>query len=119
MKLTRTCWSFRQSTRSRSARCTRRCWHRLGRSRPRHGETSSSSHRTRAVTVTELIFVCALLMLSWVFPGEGFDVKEDEGPVSQRDPQDRLSRMWEQQVDFMRLLQQERNFPEFPTDQIG
>jgi predicted house-cleaning noncanonical NTP pyrophosphatase (MazG superfamily) len=55
-------------------------------------------------------------MLSWVFPGEGFDVKEDEGPVSQRDPQDRLSEMWEQQVDFMRLLQQERNFPEFPTD---
>ena len=68
------------------------------------------------MTVTELIFVCALLMLSWVFPGEGFDVKEDEGPVSQRDPQDRLSRMWEQQVDFMKLLQQERNFPEFPTD---
>lgn len=29
---------------------------------------------------------------------------------------DRLSEMWQQQVAFMKLLQQKRNFPEFPTD---
>lgn len=27
-----------------------------------------------------------------------------------------FSLMWQQQVDFMRLLQRERNFPEFPVD---
>lgn len=29
---------------------------------------------------------------------------------------DRLQEMWEQQEDFMRLLQERRGFPEFPTD---
>ena len=29
---------------------------------------------------------------------------------------DRLDRMWTQQVAFMRLLQEKRGFPEFPTD---
>ncbi len=29
---------------------------------------------------------------------------------------DRLSEMWKQQLDFMRLLQKERGFPEFPVD---
>ena len=30
--------------------------------------------------------------------------------------EDRLNRMWEQQEAFMRLLQQKRGFPDFPTD---
>ena len=29
---------------------------------------------------------------------------------------DQLQEMWEQQESFMKLLQQARNFPEFPTD---
>jgi len=29
---------------------------------------------------------------------------------------DRLQEMWNQQYEFMRLLQRKRNFPEFPTD---
>lgn len=29
---------------------------------------------------------------------------------------DRLGRMWDQQEAFMRLLQERRNFPQFPTD---
>lgn len=29
---------------------------------------------------------------------------------------DRLQEMWEQQRQFMTLLQEKRNFPEFPTD---
>ena len=29
---------------------------------------------------------------------------------------DRLKAMWDQQESFMKLLQRERNFPEFPTD---
>lgn len=30
--------------------------------------------------------------------------------------EDRLEQMWNQQSDFMKLLQKERNFPEFPVD---
>lgn len=29
---------------------------------------------------------------------------------------DRLEIMWQQQLEFMRLLQEKRNFPQFPTD---
>lgn len=29
---------------------------------------------------------------------------------------DKLKQMWDQQEAFMRLLQQKRNFPDFPTD---
>ena len=29
---------------------------------------------------------------------------------------DRLQMMWNQQLEFMKLLQKERGFPEFPTD---
>jgi len=32
------------------------------------------------------------------------------------DNDDRLSVMWSQQTEFMKLLQQKRGFPEFPTD---
>jgi len=32
------------------------------------------------------------------------------------DNDDRLSLMWSQQAEFMKLLQQKRGFPEFPTD---
>lgn len=30
--------------------------------------------------------------------------------------EDRLERMWQQQLHFMKLLQEKRNFPHFPTD---
>jgi len=29
---------------------------------------------------------------------------------------DRFSQMWEQQLSFMKLLQEKRNFPQFPAD---
>lgn len=29
---------------------------------------------------------------------------------------DRLEMMWQQQLNFMKLLQEKRNFPQFPTD---
>jgi hypothetical protein len=29
---------------------------------------------------------------------------------------DRLQKMWDQQLDFMNLLREKRNFPEFPVD---
>ena len=67
------------------------------------------------VTPTEFIIVSVLLALSWIFPGEGFDVREDEQKV-QKHLVDRLDRMWEQQESFMRLLQEKRGFPQFPTD---
>lgn len=73
------------------------------------------------VTLTEFIVISALLALSWVFPGEGFDMSEEhhdhdhekDHPAAFRDT---LTSMWAQQVAFMRLLQQKRGFPEFPTD---
>lgn len=34
----------------------------------------------------------------------------------QTETNDRLGRMWGQQREFMRLLQEKRNFPQFPTD---
>jgi hypothetical protein len=71
-----------------------------------------------AVTTLEWVIVCALLVLSWVFPGEGFDVREDEpmnmGPSVPK--RNELEEMWDQQEDFMYLLKEKRNFPDFPTD---
>src|SRR5579863_7364848 len=67
------------------------------------------------VTPIELIVIGLMLALSWVFPGEGFDVA-DNREDDRLDDLDRLGRMWEQQEAFMRLLQQKRGFPEFPTD---
>jgi len=66
------------------------------------------------VTPTEFIFICVLLALSWVFPGEGFDVPEEK-KIDVR-VNDRLTQMWDQQESFMRLLQEKRGFPQFPTD---
>ena len=74
------------------------------------------------VTPTEFIVIWVLLALSWVFPGEGFDMDEhqDHDHDHEKDHKeafrDRLEHMWHQQVDFMRLLQAKRGFPEFPTD---
>lgn len=43
-------------------------------------------------------------------------MSDDVGLESGRDPEDRLAKMWNQQEAFMRLLQEKRGFPEFPTD---
>jgi len=66
------------------------------------------------VTIIERIVICIALVIAWIFPGEGHDVKDIEAMVPVEP--DRLDRMWKQQEDFMRLLQQKRGFPEFPTD---
>ena len=73
------------------------------------------------MTPTEFIVISALLVLSWVFPGEGFDVNDDHHDHDHEKDhasafKDRLETMWSQQVAFMRLLQEKRGFPEFPTD---
>lgn len=38
------------------------------------------------------------------------------GFLLMRTKMDKLQEMWEQQLDFMKLLQNKRNFPEFPVD---
>ena len=72
------------------------------------------------MTPIEFIVVTGLLILSWVFPGEGFDMDDAHDHDHENDHKsafrDRLDQMWHQQVDFMRLLQEKRGFPEFPTD---
>jgi hypothetical protein len=65
------------------------------------------------VTLTEFIIVSIMLAITFIFPSEGFDVEEKKVAVRIND---RLARMWDQQVDFMKLLQVKRGFPEFPTD---
>ena len=67
------------------------------------------------MTPTSFIIVCALLIVSWLFPGEGFDVVDNREDDRTNDL-DRLGQMWEQQERFMRLLQERRGFPQFPTD---
>lgn len=66
------------------------------------------------MSIIELIFLAGILIFCLAFPGEGFDVS-DESKLEGRD-NDRLALMWKQQEAFMRLLQEKRNFPEFPTD---
>jgi dUTPase-like protein len=68
------------------------------------------------------LFGCAiiglLLVLCLAFPKEGFDMA-DESDNQVFKPTvftDRMLAMWRQQEDFMRLLQEKRGFPAFPTD---
>lgn len=65
-----------------------------------------------APTTTELIVVGLLLFISMVFGGETDAEEYPEEPMAD----DRLREMWDQQEAFMRLLQEKRNFPQFPTD---
>lgn len=44
------------------------------------------------------------------------DVLDELAPRSNTVHRDKLMQMWDQQETFMRLLQKERNFPDFPTD---
>ena len=73
------------------------------------------------MTPTRFIAICLILIFCWAFPGEGFDVFDDSHDHDHENDSkeafhDRLESMWAQQVAFMRLLQQKRGFPEFPTD---
>lgn len=63
----------------------------------------------------EFILLCVLLVFCLVFPGEDADVSDEEKKVGSSGD-DRIGRMWDQQVAFMKLLQEKRGFPEFPTD---
>lgn len=40
----------------------------------------------------------------------------DKKMSAEKSSENMLKEMWDQQEDFMRLLQKERNFPEFPVD---
>ncbi len=63
------------------------------------------------MTITEIIFLGVLVALAFLSPGEVFDVSEENSAAD-----DRLTKMWTQQESFMRLLQEKRGFPDFPTD---
>lgn len=63
------------------------------------------------MTTTDFIVTAIILAICLAFPGED-DVMDEKTEASD----DRLDRMWSQQEAFMRLLQQKRGFPEFPTD---
>ena len=70
------------------------------------------------VNITELIILAVILAVSWVFSELGSDMCIEycgkANPMIRVD--DRLEKMWDQQEAFMRLLQEKRGFPEFPTD---
>lgn len=63
-------------------------------------------------TTIELVVLGVVLAICWVFGGETDGEEYPETPMAN----DRLKQMWEQQEAFMRLLQEKRNFPQFPTD---
>lgn len=59
--------------------------------------------------MSAIITICLLVILAPTsHVGLEADVKKEN--------EDRLQTMWDQQESFMRLLQEKRNFPEFPTD---
>lgn len=66
------------------------------------------------MTLTELAIVSLLLVFCFFFPKEGSSMSDNLDECDRGT--DRLTKMWEQQEGFMRLLQQKRGFPEFPTD---
>ncbi len=66
------------------------------------------------VSPTSFIIVGIIIFLCLFFPSEGNDVSDDKN--DKVTPSDRLTQMWAQQTDFMRLLQLKRGFPDFPTD---
>ena len=70
------------------------------------------------MTPTEFIIICVLFALSWVFTGDHNNAEEKRAvSKDEKDVVDcRLQHMWDQQEQFMRLLQEKRGFPEFPTD---
>lgn len=79
------------------------------------------------MTAIELTVIGLLLAVAWIFPGEGHGMKKDDDKdcrVTVLPPQvfgeeigcDRLEAMWDDQVAFMKLLQEKRGFPQFPTD---
>lgn len=62
-------------------------------------------------TITELIVLGLVFTICLVFGGE------TDGEIYPKgDMNDRFKQMWDQQEAFMRLLQEKRNFPQFPTD---
>ena len=71
------------------------------------------------MTLTEAAIIGALLLFALVVK-EIDVVKEylhESGAIIRHEaPCDRIDHMWQQQVNFMRLLQEKRGFPQFPTD---
>lgn len=69
------------------------------------------------MTPIEFIFICVVCVLALTFSGEGSAVSDANQPDwSEVDDCGRLEKMWDQQLEFMKLLQRKRNFPQFPTD---
>jgi len=67
------------------------------------------------VDITDFIALAVFLAIGLFFSrGEEANVSDKETNTKPSD--DRLARMWVQQVEFMELLQEKRGFPDFPTD---
>lgn len=61
------------------------------------------------VSIIELVVLVVVLAISLFFAGI-------EEPGVRKEYRDHLKDMWDQQVEFMKLLQEKRGFPEFPAD---
>jgi len=68
------------------------------------------------VSIIEILILGWLLGLALIWPREGDDVSDMIEVKKTSEVYDRLTQMWEQQEQFMKLLQEKRNFPDFPTD---
>lgn len=64
------------------------------------------------VDLTDLIILTIVIALCIAFAGE----EDNSMSVAETEQDDRLKQMWLQQEAFMRLLQEKRGFPDFPTD---
>lgn len=61
------------------------------------------------MSIIELVVLVVVLAISLFFAGI-------EEPGVRKEYCDHLKDMWDQQVEFMKLLQEKRGFPEFPAD---
>lgn len=66
------------------------------------------------MNVAEFLVLALLLAIALFISGLEDSVSDNE--AKPKLPDDRLARMWVQQVKFMELLQEKRGFPDFPTD---
>jgi hypothetical protein len=67
------------------------------------------------LTLTEIICLGLILFLCIIFPGDktaDYIMDNTKHDISN----DQFKLMWDQQHEFMKLLKEKRNFPEFPVD---
>lgn len=68
----------------------------------------------------DFVLMVLLFVLCGFYAGVEAPMKKDEQKQQEQikptATETSLHKMWDQQVEFMRLLQKKRNFPEFPVD---